>query len=101
MSSHRLPPRSPRDPLGQLVRSLARAGAEVATGPLDETAAPPVSQSAPQPASQSLPPAADRDLQARLDALEQEVREVRTRINALFFAVLTAALGDLAGRVVL
>jgi len=42
-----------------------------------------------------------RDLHARLDALEHDVREVRTRINALFFAVLTAALGDLAGRVVL
>lgn len=37
----------------------------------------------------------------RLDALGHDVREVRTRINALFFAVLTAALGDLAGRVVL
>ena len=37
----------------------------------------------------------------RLDALEHDVREVRTRINALFFAVLTAALGDLAGRLVL
>jgi hypothetical protein len=33
--------------------------------------------------------------------MEREVQEVRTRINALFFAVLTAALGDLAGRVVL
>jgi hypothetical protein len=41
------------------------------------------------------------DLDTRLTALEQDLREVRTRINALFFAVLTAALGDLAGRVVL
>lgn len=41
------------------------------------------------------------DLNVRLTALEEDVREVRTRINALFFAVLTAALGDLAGRVVL
>lgn len=41
------------------------------------------------------------DLTVRLTALEEDVREIRTRINALFFAVLTAALGDLAGRVVL
>lgn len=41
------------------------------------------------------------DLTVRLTALEENVREIRTRINALFFAVLTAALGDLAGRVVL
>jgi hypothetical protein len=41
------------------------------------------------------------DLTVRLVALEDNVREIRTRINALFFAVLTAALGDLAGRVVL
>jgi len=42
---------------------------------------------------------------ARLDALEHDVREVRTRINALFFAVLTAALVEtivqVAGRVAL
>ena len=46
----------------------------------------------------SAPP---RDMDSRLTELERELREVRTRINALFFAVLTAALGDLAGRVVL
>jgi len=53
---------------------------------------------AKRPAAQEAP---SRDFDARLDALEQDVREVHTRINALFFAVLTAALGDLAGRVVL
>jgi hypothetical protein len=46
-----------------------------------------------------------RDVHARLDALEHDVREVRTRINALFFAVLTAALVEtivqVAGRVAL
>lgn len=41
------------------------------------------------------PPA---DVPARLAALERDVQEVRTRIHALFFAVLTAGLGDLAGR---
>ncbi|MQA00308.1 MAG: hypothetical protein GEU80_13440 [Dehalococcoidia bacterium] len=45
-------------------------------------------------------PAAD-DLPGRLDRLERDVQEVRTRINALFFAVLTAAAGDLVGRLVL
>jgi hypothetical protein len=38
---------------------------------------------------------------ARLAALEREVQEVRTRVNALFFAVLTAAAVDLIGRAVL
>lgn len=65
------------DPLGRLVRSVARHRAQ-------------------QPAATP-----SRDLHARLDALEHDVREVRTRINALFFAVITAALGDLVGRMVL
>ena len=65
------------DPLGHLVRGVARQRAKRA----------------------EVTPS--RDLRARLDALEHDVREVRTRINALFFAVMTAALGDLAGRVVL
>ena len=68
------------DPLGHLVRGVVR-----------------------QRAKRVEPPA--RDVFARLDALEQDAREVRTRINALFFAVLTAALGDtvlqVAGQVVL
>jgi hypothetical protein len=67
------------DPLGDLVRGVAR-----------------------QRAKRVAPP--ERDVYARLDALEQDAREVRTRINALFFAVLTAALGDtilqVAGQVV-
>ncbi len=42
------------------------------------------------------PPATD--LREQLQYLERDVREVRTRVNALFFTVLAAALGDLAGR---
>jgi len=64
------------DPLGHLLRGVARQRTKRVEVPA-------------------------RDLHSRLDALEHDVREVRTRINALFFAVLTAALGDLAGRVVL
>ena len=45
------------------------------------------------------PPAPDDA--TRLDYLEQELREVRTRVNALFFSVLAVALGELAGRLVL
>ena len=76
---HRPEPAHRPDPLGRLARDIARVRAK-------------------RPAAQEAP---SRDFDARLDALEQDVREVRTRINALFFAVLTAALGDLAGRVVL
>ncbi len=42
------------------------------------------------------PPAADEREQLRY--LERDVQEVRTRVNALFFTVLAAAVGDLAGR---
>ena len=38
------------------------------------------------------------DLGEQLQYLERDVQEVRTRVNALFFTVLAAALGDLAGR---
>jgi uncharacterized protein YceH (UPF0502 family) len=41
------------------------------------------------------------DVDARLAALEREVSEVRTRVNALFFTVIAAALGDLVARAVL
>ncbi len=41
------------------------------------------------------------DVNWRVAELERELQEVRTRINALFFAVLTAALGELVGRLVL
>lgn len=68
------------DRLGELVRGVARRRSE---------------------GRQRRPERSARDLSGRLEDLEQDVREVRTRINALFFAVLTAALGDLAGRVVL
>ena len=44
------------------------------------------------------PPLDDPD--ARLDYLERELGEMRTRINALFFAVLAVALGELVGRLV-
>lgn len=42
------------------------------------------------------PPASD--VREQLQYLERDVQEVRTRVNALFFTVLAAALGDLAGR---
>lgn len=78
-------PRGPRhrrpDPLGHLVRGFARQRAKRTERTEVKTPS--------------------RDLHARLDALEHDVREVRARINALFFAVLTVALGDLAGRVAL
>lgn len=47
-------------------------------------------------ASLARPPAADEREQLRY--LERDVQEVRTRVNALFFTVLAAAVGDLAGR---
>ena len=42
----------------------------------------------------------DRTQRIRLDHLEEDVREVRTRVNALFFTVIAVALGDLVGRLV-
>lgn len=42
------------------------------------------------------PPAANAEEQ--LKYLERDVQEVRTRVNALFFTVLAAALGDVVGR---
>jgi hypothetical protein len=41
-----------------------------------------------------------RTQRIRLDHLEEDVREVRTRVNALFFTVIAVALGDLVGRLV-
>jgi len=46
-------------------------------------------------------PHAGGDIATRLAALEREVSEVRTRVNALFFTVIAAALGDLLARTVL
>lgn len=46
-----------------------------------------------------LPPSADAT--ARLDAVERELGEVRTRVNALFFAVITASVAELVARTVL
>lgn len=43
-------------------------------------------------------PARPRALGERLDRLEQDVQEVRTRVNGLFFAVLAVGLGDLVAR---
>lgn len=37
----------------------------------------------------------------RLDYLERDISEVRTRVNALFFAVLLVGIGDTVTRVVL
>lgn len=39
-------------------------------------------------------------MQQRLEYLERDVQEVRTRVNALFFAVITAVLGNLLVRLV-
>jgi hypothetical protein len=50
-------------------------------------------------ASRPVPPA--HDVPARLASLEREVQEVRTRVNALFFTVLTVALTDVLMRAVL
>ena len=52
-------------------------------------------------ASPTVPAPPAPDFGARIADLERQVQEVRTRINALFFAVLTAALVDLGGRLVL
>lgn len=52
-----------------------------------------------KPKSRPQPPATDHA--ARLDHLEENVREVRTRVNALFFTVIAVALGDLVGRLAL
>lgn len=41
------------------------------------------------------------DAATRLDAVERDVQEVRTRVNALFFAVLTAGVADVVARMVL
>jgi hypothetical protein len=46
-------------------------------------------------------PTARPDVPSRLDAIEREVQEMRTRVNALFFAVLTAGVADLVARAVL
>lgn len=46
--------------------------------------------------SRTRPPASG--MHEQLQYLERDVQEVRTRVNALFFTVLAAALGDLAGR---
>ena len=68
----------------QSARRLARAVRETARALL--------------PRRRAAPPSGDRE--ARLDYLERELAEVRTRVNALFFAVLGVALGELVGRVV-
>ena len=52
-----------------------------------------------KPKSRPEPPATDHD--ARLEHLEEDVREVRTRVNALFFTVISVALGDLVSRLML
>ncbi len=48
--------------------------------------------------SRARPPAAD--MRQQLEYLERDLQEVRTRVNALFFAVITAALGDLVARLI-
>jgi hypothetical protein len=63
------------DRLGEALRALARARRE----------------RRPEP---------PRDLEARLAALERDVQEVRSRVNALFFTVIAVAVGDFVGRLV-
>lgn len=41
------------------------------------------------------------ELASRLAVVEREVQETRTRVNALFFAALATAVGNVFGRVVL
>lgn len=41
-----------------------------------------------------------RTQRLRIDYIEGDLREVRTRVNALFFTVLAVALGDLVARLV-
>lgn len=83
---HRL--RCAADPLGDAVRRMARRTSSGSSAP------PPVEHTATGPE-------ATGGIDYRVAELERQVQEVRTRINALFFAVLAAALGDLAGRLVL
>ncbi len=46
------------------------------------------------------PPPPAGDTATRLDHLERDVQEVRTRVNALFFSVIGIAIAELASRVV-
>lgn len=46
-------------------------------------------------------PAQHGDDTSRLDALERDVQEIRTRVNGLFFAVITASVMELVTRTVL
>ncbi|MEE8421305.1 MAG: hypothetical protein V3S31_00860 [Dehalococcoidia bacterium] len=41
-----------------------------------------------------------RTQRLRIDYIEGDLREVRTRVNALFFTVIAVALGDLVARLV-
>ncbi len=80
LRSHHSPRRCTPDPLGDAVRGVARGATPHKDGEKDE---------------------GKDDVGWRVAKLERELQEVRTRINALFFAVLTAALGELVGRLVL
>lgn len=44
------------------------------------------------------PRPAPRDFRERLAYIERDLAEMRTRVNALFFAVLAAAIGQLISR---
>jgi hypothetical protein len=48
--------------------------------------------------SSARPPATN--MRQQLEYLERDLQEMRTRVNALFFAVIAAALGDLVGRLI-
>ena len=79
----------------KLQADLARAGSDLRA--VRDQLAPLQDQLKRQPSS----PPSVVDAAARLDTLEREVQEVRTRVNALFFAVIAVAIADLVGRVVL
>ena len=67
------------DPLAHAVRDLVTRGLTSTPAPAIET---------PK----------HGDDAARLDAIEREVQEIRTRVNALFFAVIAAGIVDLVAR---
>lgn len=81
------------DRLAQAVRALARGAADRAT---NDIVAPPPTGDAVAAARD-----AQADLRARMDALEQQMRDTQTRVNALLFAVITAGVGDMVARAAL
>lgn len=77
-----------------LLRRLHRALRQITIATAGGVRAPGTS-----PSPEARPPASE--LERRIEYLEHEVTEVRGRVNALFFAVIAAALIDALTRVVL